>query len=85
MFREEARPVGDNVEHPSRTFDEFSFHARFGFDLGRQTGGLREIVSDSTVGNRYVHGLLGVSVHPLAEALTGLFPLNRMLFSQGQP
>jgi hypothetical protein len=49
--------VNRNVEHASRAFDELGFYTQCALYFGRQTGGLRQIVSGCAVSDGNLHDL----------------------------
>ena len=55
MFRKKKIAVCNDVKNAVFAFDKFRFDAKLIEYLGRQTGGLWEIVSSYTVSNRDVH------------------------------
>jgi hypothetical protein len=55
VFAEDHLAAGDDVEDSPGCFDEPGLDADFLFDFGRQTGGLRQIVSLSAIGDRDFH------------------------------
>ena len=63
-----------DLKDPLFALDEFSIDADFFFYSGRQTGGLREIVSLRAVLDRDMHGGLLVLVKPTSMAEKGVWP-----------
>jgi hypothetical protein len=55
VLGEYQRPVCSDVEDAVVALDEFGFGAKLRSNLGRQTGGLREVISASAVGYRNPH------------------------------
>ncbi len=60
LLGEDQRPVGDDLEGAVTAFDQFDADTEFLIDAGRQTGGLRPIVSFHAKGNRDLHGSIKV-------------------------
>ena len=57
VFRENELPICDDIKDAAGALDQLRLDAEgFGYP-GRQTGGLREIVSRYTIGNRDSHFL----------------------------
>lgn len=52
---EDQLPVRNDIKDPAAAADEFALDAGLVADRGRQTGGLREIVSLSAVGDADLH------------------------------
>jgi hypothetical protein len=55
MLREDQLTLGNNVEYAVDTPCQFRLQPGLPRDFGRQTGGLRKIVSTHTVGNSDAH------------------------------
>ena len=55
LFGEEELAVGDDVELATRALDHFRVNAERLRDSGRQTGGLRQVVSHLAVADRDLH------------------------------
>jgi hypothetical protein len=55
-FRENLLVVDADDEDAAAAADDLALDAEFAFDLSRQTGGSREVVSNSAVVDSYVHG-----------------------------
>jgi len=51
MLGEDELPVHDNIKDPVAALDQLRLDAELFRDFGRQTGGLREIVSGYAIGN----------------------------------
>jgi hypothetical protein len=49
--------IGNDVEDPAAALDEFRFDTELPGNFGRQTGGLRQVVSDCAVGDGDAHGV----------------------------
>jgi hypothetical protein len=64
VLREDLPAVDDDVEDAAAPLDELGRDARLLLDRGRQTGGLRLVVSLHAVGDRDLHRL------PLASGAT---------------
>jgi hypothetical protein len=58
VLGEKQLSVGDDVEHAAAPLDERGLVAGLSCDVGRQTGGLRLVVSDAAVGDRDLHRCL---------------------------
>ena len=56
VFREDALVVDSDVEDAAASAHDLTVDSQFLLDLGRQTGGPRQIVSDAAVVDSYVHG-----------------------------
>ncbi len=56
VLREDQGAVGRNIKDTDAAFDEFRLDVELLRNLGRQTGGLRKVVSSSAVSNCYAHG-----------------------------
>lgn len=56
MFTVDQLTFGDDIKDSATTFDEFDLVIRFFPNRGRQTGGLRGIVSLNAVGDGNLHG-----------------------------
>jgi len=65
MFGENQVSVRDDVEHTAGTLDEADGRLKITFEIGRQTGGPRVVVSGYAVGDGNVHGFLrlGGTIH----------------------
>jgi hypothetical protein len=68
VLREDQLAVYDHIEDAVIAPDELRFDAPGLLDLGRQPGGLREIVSSPTVGDGDLHSGIS-SLVPLRELL----------------
>ena len=55
MLGEDELSVDDDIEDSPGALEQLRLNTEFLGDPGRQTGGLREVVSGYAVGNRYVH------------------------------
>jgi hypothetical protein len=55
MFREDNLTIDCNVKDPIAAFDKFRFTLNRFCDFCCQTGGFREILSTTTVGDGYIH------------------------------
>lgn len=55
MFRENNLTIGCNVKDPITAFDKFRFTLNRFCDLRCQTGGFREVLSTTTVGDGDIH------------------------------
>lgn len=56
MLREYQSAIGDNVEDADPACGELGLHSQLLRDFGRQTGGLRQIVSAAAVSDGNAHG-----------------------------
>ena len=54
-FRKDLVAIDGDVENSMVTFDQFAVRREFPRDFGRQTGGLRQVVSTTAVGDRDLH------------------------------
>ena len=63
--------AGSDIEHAGASLDEFGFTAECAFDFGRQTGGLRQIVSSRAVGDGNLHGVFRVQGFMRLEPTAG--------------
>jgi hypothetical protein len=55
VLGEDEVSVHDDIEDSPAALDQLRLDIELFGDSGRQTGGLREVVSGYAVGNRYVH------------------------------
>ena len=64
MLRKYGVAVSDDVENTLIPFDQLGLDTKLVIDLGRQTGGLRKIVSTDAIRNRYLHvgSFLGITL-----------------------
>ena len=60
LLGEDQRPVGDDLERAVTAFNQFDGDTECLVNAGRQTGGLRSIVSFHAICNRDLHGSMKV-------------------------
>ena len=67
VLRKHDVAVGDDIENAAMTLDELDLEAKLVADVGRQTGGLRQIASGDAVDDRNLHGF----TREAAESVSG--------------
>ena len=55
VLRENGFPVGNDIKYAASAWDQLGFNSSLLCDFGRQTGGLRRVVSLAAVSDRNFH------------------------------
>ncbi len=55
MFGEDHRSVSNDIEDSLTAFDELGLDAERALDVGRQTGGSRQVLSTTAIGDGDLH------------------------------
>ncbi len=87
MLGEDELPVQLDVEDSTAARDEFGRDVVFFLDLGRQTGGLRLVISTRAIRNSDVHFFLPrwMIVEPTSSHLSGLILVEAPFLFDDQP